>query len=65
MADSDNEEFSVSFKINKNDLSITDMEKKSRELSDVEWENLKKILDSNNQSYIDRCMWILTQIQES
>ena len=35
-----------------------------RGLTDVEWENFKKILNSNKENYIKRCIWILSQIRK-
>ena len=64
------EDYTVTFNVIKSKILVEnnegdDDENSKRELNEVEWENFKKILDSNSQSYIDRCLWILGQIEES
>ena len=70
MTDEIIEEHAVTFNVSKSEILVdnndSDEENDSkRELNEVEWENFKKILDSNSQSYIDRCLWVLGQIKES
>ena len=64
------ENYTVTFNVIKSQVLVQnndeeDSDNSKRELNEVEWENFKKILDSNSQSYIDRCLWILGQIEES
>ena len=56
MSDNISKEYSVNFVVNKDDID--------RDFDDSQWENFKKILESNTQSYIERCLWILKQIKE-
>ena len=70
MTDEIIEEHTVTFNVRKNEILVDnnddDEDNNSiRELNEVEWENFKKILNSNSQSYKDRCLWVLAQIKES
>tara|TARA_A100000164_G_C21805107_1_gene722637 strand:- start:782 stop:952 length:171 start_codon:yes stop_codon:yes gene_type:complete len=56
MSVEDVEEYKVKFLIKRDELE--------RDFNDTEWENLKMILNSNTESYIKRCLWILEQIEE-
>lgn len=62
-----NNKHTVSFDVIKKDILIDDENNKGskRELNDIEWENFMKILNSNSNSYIDRCLWVLSQIKDS